>query len=159
MPPDSNFSQQLKELKELLETTNERITAIDNRLTTLEQNITINHNEILARVRAVEQRSHEALNIAKNNETIITNLPTDIEQNLLPQLIEKILPDLVLKIKDSLNVNKLESQMKAVLIELEDLRNRSMRENPINLIKYKSSLSCVESTNTIKIKMKLATEL
>ena len=159
MPPDSNFSQQLKELKELLETTNERITAIDNRLTTLEQNITINHNEILARVRAVEQRSHEALNIAKNNETIITNLPTDIEQNLLPQLIEKILPDLVLKIKDSLNVNKLESQMKAVLIELEDLRNRSMRENPINLIKYKSRLSCVESTNTIKIKMKLATEL
>ena len=35
MPPKSDFSQQLKELKELLETTNERITAIDNRLTTL----------------------------------------------------------------------------------------------------------------------------
>ena len=118
-------------MKELLETTNERITAIDNRLITLEQNITINHNEILARVTAVEQRSHEALNIAKNNETIITNLPTDIEQNLLPQLIEKILPDLVLKINDSLNINKLESQMKAVLIELEDLRNRSVRENLI----------------------------
>ena len=131
MPPKSDFSQQLKELKELLETTNERITAIDNRLTTLKQNITINHSEILARVTAVEQRSHEALNIAKNNETIMTNLPTDIEQNLLPQLIEKFFPDLVLKIKDSLNISKLESQMKAVLIELEDLRNRSMRENLI----------------------------
>ena len=68
MPPKSDFNQQLKELKELLETTNERITVIDNRLTTLEQNITINHNEILAGVTAVEQRSHEALN--KNNETM-----------------------------------------------------------------------------------------
>ena len=48
MPPKSDFSQQLKELKELLETTNERITATDNCLTILEQNITINHNEILA---------------------------------------------------------------------------------------------------------------
>ena len=39
------------------------------------------------------------------------------------------------------------------------IKMRNIFVNQTTLMKYKSSLSCVESTNNIKIKMKLATEL
>ena len=39
------------------------------------------------------------------------------------------------------------------------IKMRSIFVNQTTLMKYKSSLSCVESTNNIKLKMKIATEL
>ena len=40
-----------------------------------------------------------------------------------------------------------------------EIKMRNTFVNQTTLIKHKSSLSCIESTNNIKIKMKLATEL
>ena len=39
------------------------------------------------------------------------------------------------------------------------IKMRNIFVNQTTLMKYKSSLSCAESTNNIKIKIKLATEL
>ena len=59
MLPKADYSQQLKELKDLAQATNDKISV-------LEQWITTKHNDLVARMEAVENRSKEALNIAKN---------------------------------------------------------------------------------------------
>ena len=47
MPPEADCSQQLKELKDLVQATNDKISALEERITT-------NHNDLVARMKAVE---------------------------------------------------------------------------------------------------------
>ena len=39
--------------------------------------------------------------------------------------------EIISQIKDEVNIEKVEGQLKAILIELDDIRNRSMRSNLI----------------------------
>ena len=64
MPPEADYSQQLKEPKDLVQATNDKISALEERITT-------KHNGLVARMEAVENKSKEALSIAKNNEILI----------------------------------------------------------------------------------------
>ena len=105
MPPEADCSQQLKELKDLVQATNDKISALEERITT-------NHNDLVARMKAVENRSKEALNVAKNNEILINNF-----EDLLEEKIATKIPDIVKQVKNDLQITKLESQMKSVLIE------------------------------------------
>ena len=52
------LNQQLKDLKELLEKTNGKIAALDER-------ITHNHNELMGKIAIVEQTANQALQTAK----------------------------------------------------------------------------------------------
>ena len=64
MKPKINYAAQFKELKDLIETTNNNIKLLENRITT-------NHEELMARVCNVETQAKEALDLAKKNEIII----------------------------------------------------------------------------------------
>ena len=74
----------------------------------------------------LKNRSEEALNIAKNNE-IRTNSFENISEK---QIVTKV-PDIVKQVKNGLKITKLEGQMKSVLIELQHIRNCTMRDNLI----------------------------
>ena len=63
MPPEADYSQQLKEPKDLVPATNDKISVLEQ--------ITTKHSGLVARMEAVENKSKEALNIAKNNEILI----------------------------------------------------------------------------------------
>ena len=65
MAPKTNYAAQFKELKDLIETTN--IKLLENRITT-------NHEELMARVCNVETQAKEALDLAKKNEIIINEV-------------------------------------------------------------------------------------
>ena len=119
MPPKADYSQQFKELKDLVQATNDNISALEERITT-------NHSDLVARMEAVENRSKEALNIAKSNEILINNF-----EDLLEEKIATKIPDIVKQVKNDLQITKLKGQMKSVLIELQNIRNRSMRDNLI----------------------------
>ena len=117
----SKVAQQLSELKELLEQTNEKITALDQRVTN-------NHNELMSaidRLSKVEERVNEAHRIALKNEQEIFDIKNDHDQ--FTKEIDTKLENTKSEIKQEINITKLEAQLRGALIELEDLRNRSMR--------------------------------
>ena len=76
----------------------------------------------MARVEAVENRSEES--IAKNNEILINSF-----ENILEEQKATKVPDKVKQVKNDLKITKLEGQMKSVLIELQHIRNHTMRDN------------------------------
>ena len=119
MPPEADYSQQLKEPKDLVQATNDKISALEERITTY-------HSNLVTRMEAVENRSKEALNIAKSNEILINNF-----EDLLEEKTATKIPDIVKQVKNDLQITKLKGQMKSVLIELQNIRNRSMRDNLI----------------------------
>ena len=80
----------------------------------------------MARVEAVENRSEEPLNIAENSEILINSF-----ENILEEQIATKVPDIVKQVKNDLKITKLEGQMKSVLIELQHIRNHTMRGNLI----------------------------
>ena len=120
MPLRVDYSQQLKELKDLAQATNDKISA-------LEEQIITNHNDLVARMEVVENRSKKALNIAKNNEILINNF-----EDLLEEKIATKVPDIVKQVKNDLQITKLEDQMKSFVIELQDIRDHTMRDNLIS---------------------------
>ena len=67
MVPKTDYAAQFKELKDLIETTNNNIKLLENRITT-------NHEEHMARVCNVETQVKEALDLAKKNEIIINEV-------------------------------------------------------------------------------------
>ena len=75
----------------------------------------------------VENRSKKALNIAKNNEILINNF-----EDLLEEKIATKVPDIVKQVKNDLQITKLEDQMKSFVIELQDIRDHTMRDNLIS---------------------------
>ena len=70
--------------------------------------------------------SKEALDLAKKNEIII-NKVLDKQQETNDDLSKRVTK----QVKEDLHINKIETQLRGVLLELEDLRNRSMRSNLI----------------------------
>ena len=64
MAPKADYAAQFKELKDVIETTNNNIKLLENRITT-------NYEELMARVCNVETQAKEALDLAKRNEIII----------------------------------------------------------------------------------------
>ena len=121
---ESTIEDQLKELKDLLQETNQKVTS-------LQTQISNNHSELLVKVDAADKNAKEALQLAKNNEAIIDELRQENQT-----LKEKIKADIIegadnsvkkyMANKDSV-IPQIEAQIKGVFIDLEDLRNQSMR--------------------------------
>ena len=104
-------NQQFKELKDILEETNQRILG-------LELKITNNHNELIEQISKVEDTARKALDIGLQNANDIKKI--DEQQD---RMREEISTTLKAEVKEELllEITKLQSQMKATLIELEDL--------------------------------------
>ena len=104
-------NQQFKELKDILEETNQRILG-------LELKTTNNHNELIERISKVEDTARKALDIGLQNANDIKKM--DEKQD---RMLEEISTTLKAEVKEELllEITKLQSQMKATLIELEDL--------------------------------------
>ena len=125
---ESTIEDQLKELKDLLQETNQKVTS-------LQTQISNNHSELLVKVDAADKNAKKALQLAKNNEAIIDELRQENQT-----LKEKIKADIIegadnsvkkyMANKDSV-IPQIEGQIKGVFIELEDLRNQSMRSTLI----------------------------
>ena len=104
-------NQQFKELKDILEETNQRILG-------LELKTTNNHNELIERISKVEDTARKALDIGLQNANDIKKI--DEQQD---RMREEVSTTLKAEVKEELllEITKLQSQMKATLIELEDL--------------------------------------
>ena len=136
---ESTIEDQLKELKDLLQETNQKVTS-------LETQISSNHSELLGKIDAADKNVKEALQLAKNNEAIIDELRQENQT-----LKEKIKADIIKGAEDSVKkymakdslIPNIEAQIKGVFIELEDLRNRSMRSTLIfKNIKEENESTC-----------------
>ena len=112
----------LKELKEVIEQTNDKLTALDER-------IRHNHEELITKIEKVEQVAKQALITAEKNEARLYELEEANEKQ--KKETEKELKSLKESIMNEINIPRLEAQLKATLIEIEDLRNRSMRSTLI----------------------------
>ena len=64
---ESIIKEQLKELKKLLHETK-------NKVTRFEMQVTNNHSELLEKIDAVDKNAKEVLQLAKNNEIVISEL-------------------------------------------------------------------------------------
>ena len=87
----------------------------------------------MAKITDAETKTNEALTIAKRNEAIVTDL-LKLEENLPHKINEQLdikIPEIKESVKNDININRIETQMNAILIELDDIRNRSMRSNLI----------------------------
>ena len=115
------INQQLKELKDILTETNKKITALDQRVTN-------NHNELMntmERIAKVEETVSKAYQNKLKNEQEIFDIKNNHDQ--LKNQIDTKINNAKDEIKQELNIKKLETQLRGDLMELEDLRNRSMR--------------------------------
>lgn len=112
------LNQQLSELKDLIKETNDKISALDQR-------VSDNHNELIDRIAKVEHKVNEAHQNTLKNEREIFDIKNNHDE--LKKEIDTKLAKIKNDIKQEINITKLETQLKAALIELEDLRNRSMR--------------------------------
>ena len=110
-------NQTLKELKDAIEQINENIIEMK---TTIKQN----HQEVISKIEKVEKKTEEALILAKQNETEINNINKDYNE-----FKKHCNPDLINNLTD--HINKLEAQVRGTLMEIDDLRNRSMRNTLI----------------------------
>ena len=107
MAPLTDYAVELKKLKDLIETTNTNIKLLESRITT-------NHRELMTRVCSV-----------KWNEIIINGV-LEKQQETNDDLKSDLLKRVTTQVKEDLNINKIETQLRGVLLKLEDLRNRSM---------------------------------
>ena len=123
MSPKKDYATKLKELKDLIETTNTNIKFLENRITT-------NHEELMARICNVETQAKEALDLPKKNEIIINEVLKK-QQLTNDDLKLDLSKRVTTQVKEDLHINKIEAQLRGVLLELENLRNRSMRSNLI----------------------------
>ena len=116
-------SQQFKELKDLLEESNKKIS-------TLREKITKNHDELMERVTRVEESTKKALEIAVKNGADIRKIELE-QQSLKDEITEELAFHVKEELKEKFNFKIFETQLKGAMIELEDLRNRSMRSTLI----------------------------
>ena len=84
----------------------------------------------MARTRNVETQAKEALHLATKKNEIIINEVSEKQQETNDDLKLDLSKRVTTQVKD-LHINKTEAQLRRVLLELEDLRNRSMRSNLI----------------------------
>lgn len=109
-------TQQMKEIKDAIQGLNEQMVALDAKIMS-------NHQEVMNKIELVEKKTNEALNIATKNQTDILKLKEDNKK--LKEEITNQQNEINAKTAD--HIMKVEAQLKATLIELDDLRNRSMR--------------------------------
>ena len=105
--------------KDLKETMTESISALETKMMN-------KHKELMNKIETVEKKeTDKAPQLAKKNEAEINKI-----SNNQVQIKNELAMELNLTLKNEiykLNIKKLEAQVKATLIDLEDLRNRSMR--------------------------------
>ena len=118
----NELNQQLNGLKDMLTENNEKITALDLRITN-------NHKELMHRIEQVEEKSNIAYQTALNNEKELFDLKNNYDQ--IKNEIDNKLENIKSEIREEVNIKKIEAQLRATHIELEDLRNRSMRSTLI----------------------------
>ena len=111
MATKSDYVAQFKELKDLIETTNTNIKLLENRIAT-------NHKELMARVCNVETQAKEALDLAKKNEIIIHEV-LEKQQETNDDLLKRV----TTQVKEDLHINKIETQLRGVLLEHQHLTN------------------------------------
>ena len=83
----------------------------------------------MGKIAIVEQTANQALQTAKKNEERLFELEST--QDRTKEDIKNELKTMKETVKEEINIRKIEGQLKAALIELEDLRNRSMRSTLI----------------------------
>ena len=86
---ESTIENQLKELKDLLQETNQKVTS-------LETQVSSKHSELLGKIDAADKNVKEVLQLAKNNEAIIDELRQENQT-----LKEKIKADIIEGEEDS----------------------------------------------------------
>ena len=108
--------QQMKEIKDATQVLNEQMVAIDAKIMS-------NHHEVMNKIEIVDKKTKEALQIVTKNQTEVIKIKEDNTKT--KQEITKDQKEMHCQTADQ--ITKVEAQLKAALIELEDLRNRSMR--------------------------------
>ena len=109
--------QQMKGIKDTTKVLNEQMVAIDAKIMS-------NHHEVMNKIEIVDKKTKEALQIVTKNQTEIIKIKED--NTKMKQEITKDQKEMHCQTADQ--ITKVEAQLKAAaLIELEDLRNRSMR--------------------------------
>ena len=135
-------SQQFKELKDLLEESNKKIS-------TLREKVTKNHDELMERVTRVEESTKKALEIAVKNGADIRKIELE-QQSLKDEITEELAFHVKEELKEKFNFKIFETQLKGAMIELEDLRNRSMRSTLIfKNIDQKANESWEDTSNIL----------
>ena len=129
-------NQTLKELKDAIELINKNITE-------MRKTIKESHQEVMTKIEQVERKTEIALELAKKNEIEINNISKDYNEfkkecnpnhlNNLTEQIKKLGTQLQDQNKNDEvdRINKLETQLQDKNDEIEDLRNRSMRNTLI----------------------------
>ena len=116
--PVQTKEQNLKDLKETMDKVMESISALEIKMMN-------NHKELMNNIETVKKKTDEALQLAKKNEAEINEI-----SNHQVQIKNELASELNLTLKneiDKLNIKKLEAHVRGTLIELEDLRNQSIR--------------------------------
>ena len=122
MAPKTDYATQLKELKDLIETTNTNVKLLEDRIMTNTKNLWQEHAML-------KHKQRKPLTLPKKNEIIINEV-SEKQQETNDDLKLDLSKGVTTQVKD-LHINKTEAQLRGVLLELEDLRNRSMRSNLI----------------------------
>ena len=115
MTKQSNL-QQIKEIKDAGQELNEQMVAIDAKIMS-------NQQEVVNKIDIVDKKTKEAQQVATKNQTEIIKIKED--NTKMKEEITKDHKEIDCQTADQ--IKKIEAQLKAVMIELEDLRNRSMR--------------------------------
>ena len=108
--------QQMKEIKDTIQELNEQMVAIDAKIMS-------NHQEVMNKIEIVDKKTKEALQIATRKQTEIIKIKEDNAK--MKEEITKDQKEIHSQTADQ--IKKVEDQLKAAMIELEDLRNRPMR--------------------------------
>ena len=135
---------ELKEIKDMLQQTNEKIAAIDARITS-------NHDEIISRINNIEETAKKALTTAEKNEGDIFTLKNT--QDELKESWKTELSSATNALIEDLNNTKLrlETQLRGALVELDDIRNRSMRSTLVfKNIKEKNKETWEQTTDILR---------
>ena len=115
MTKQSNL-QQIKEIKDAGQELNEQMVAIDAKIMS-------NQQEVVNKIDIVDKKPKEAQQVATKNQTEIIKIKED--NTKMKEEITKDQKEIDSQTADQ--IKKVEAQLKAVMIELEDLRNRFMR--------------------------------
>ena len=121
---------QFDELKELLKTSN---TNINKSIAELTSKINKNHHKLLSKISSVEETANNALATAQNNEKVIADLINSNnfnEEEIATKISQKV-QETKNELTEKFQINRITSEIEAMKIELEDLKNRSMRSTLI----------------------------
>ena len=108
--------QQMKEIKDAIQELNKQMVGINTKIIS-------DHQEVMNKIEVVDKKTKEALHIATKNQTKIIKIKEN--NTKMKEEITKDQKEIHSQTADQ--IKKVEAQLKAVMVEIEDLRNRSMR--------------------------------